>query len=167
LRLKAGYLEGLTAETVPAYLDRAKLVKAMGQKEIPELLKQLDEARTLKGDEARKVEGELLVLRDEHLERLLSLGAPGWLMTHAELAEVRPLDDEGPLAAADPRKADAATLKAREDTIVRNALKGGEPIAVIVLGASHDLTASVRAADPSCGYIRLTTKKVAELVDAR
>jgi hypothetical protein len=56
-------------------------------------------------------------------------------------------------AAGDPRKADAATLKARDDAIVRNALKGGEPVVVIVLGASHDLLAGIRAADPNCGYI--------------
>jgi hypothetical protein len=67
-------------------------------------------------------------------------------------------------AVADPRKADAATMKARDDAIVRNALKGGELVVVVVLGAGHDLTASVRAADPNCGYIRVATQKVAELV---
>jgi hypothetical protein len=80
------------------------------------------------------------------------------------LDEVRPLDDAEALATADPRKADAATLKARDDAIVRNALAGGEPVVVVVLGGGHDLAASVRAADPSCGYIRVTTDKVAELM---
>jgi hypothetical protein len=32
------------------------------------------------------------------------------LMMADDPAEVRPLDDPGPLAAADPRKADAATM---------------------------------------------------------
>jgi hypothetical protein len=47
---------------------------------------------------------------------------------------------------------------------VRNALAGGEPVVVIVLGAGHDLTESVRAADPRCGYLRVTTTKVRELL---
>jgi hypothetical protein len=51
---------------------------------------------------------------------------------------------------ADPGKADAATLKARDDAIVRNALKGGEPVVVIVLGVSHNQTESVRAVDSNC-----------------
>jgi hypothetical protein len=71
------------------------------------------------------------------------------------------------LAAADPRKADAATLKARDDAIVRNALAGGEPVVVVVLGGGHGLAESVRAADPHCGYVRVTTGKVAELMGGR
>jgi hypothetical protein len=34
---------------------------------------------------------------------------------------------------------------------------------VVVLGAGHDLKESIRAADPQCGYVRVVTKKVAEL----
>jgi hypothetical protein len=70
------------------------------------------------------------------------------------------------LVAADPQKADAATLKAHEESIVRNALAGGAPV-VVVLGGDHDLTESVRAADPHCGYLRVTTGKVAELMGGR
>jgi hypothetical protein len=69
--------------------------------------------------------------------------------------------------AADPWKADAATLKARDDAIVRNALAGGEPVVVIVLGGGHDLAASVRAADSHCDYVRVTIAKVAELMGGR
>jgi hypothetical protein len=93
----------------------------------------------------------------------VSVGAPGRLLMAGHLDEVRPLDDAEALAAADPRKADAATLKARDDAIVKNALAGGEPVVVVLLGGGHDLAASVRAADPNCGYIRVTTKKVGEL----
>src|SRR4051812_48387617 len=107
-------------------------MSAMGQKEIPELLKQLDVVRALKTDGARTIEREIQELLDGHYERLLSLGAPGWLLMGG-LAEVRPLDDAGPLAKGDPRKADAAALKARDDAIVRNALAGGEPVVVVVL----------------------------------
>jgi hypothetical protein len=37
--------------------------------------------------------------------------------------------------------------------ITRNALADGEPVVVVVLGGGHDLAASVRAADPHCGYL--------------
>jgi hypothetical protein len=80
---------------------------------------------------------------------------------------VRPLDDAEALAAAAPRKADAATLKAREDAIVRNALAGGEPVVIVVLGGGHDLAASVRAADPHSGYVRVTSRKAAGLMEGR
>jgi hypothetical protein len=97
----------------------------------------------------------------------VSVGASGRLLLAEGLEEVRPLDDAVALAAADPRKADAATMKASEDAIVRNALANGEPVVVIVLGGGHDLIESVRAADQSCAYIRVTTGKVAELMGGR
>jgi len=56
-------------------------------------------------------------------------------------------------------------MRAREDAMVRNALVGDEPVVVIVLGVGHDLAESVRAAEPSCGYIRVTTRKVTEMID--
>jgi hypothetical protein len=55
-------------------------------------------------------------------------------------------------------------MKAREDAIVKHALAGGEPVVVIVLGGGHDLAASVRAVDPHCGYLRVMTEKVRELL---
>jgi hypothetical protein len=53
------------------------------------------------------------------------------------------------------------------DAIRRNALAGGEPVVVIVLGVDHDLTENVRAADLHCGYVRVTTGKVAGLLGGR
>jgi hypothetical protein len=73
----------------------------------------------------------------------------------------------GHIRAAGPRNAGAATLKAGEDSIVRNAMKGGKLVVVVVLGAGHDLTESIWAQDPNCGYIRLMTHKVAELSGRR
>jgi hypothetical protein len=102
-----------------------------------------------------------------HRGQLLSVGAPGRLLLAGHLDEVRRLDDAEALAAADPRKADAATMKARDDAILRNALAGGEPVVVVVLGVGHDLAASVRAADPHCGYVRVATVKVAGLMGGR
>src|SRR5262249_10882137 len=147
-KLRAVYLEGLTADAVPAYRERAALVADMEKKEVPDLLARLDRVRGMRGEGARELERGGRALLDEHKTRLLLLGAPGQPLMAGELAEVRPLDDAGPLAAADPRQADAQTLKARDDALMANALAGGEPVVVIVLGSGHDLAASVRAADP-------------------
>jgi hypothetical protein len=106
-------------------------------------------------------------IKAAHREGVRSVGAPGRLLLAGELDEVRPLDNAAALAAADPRKAYVATVKAREDAIVRNDLAAGEPVVVIVLGAGHDLAESDRSADPHCGYISVTTGKVAELMGGR
>jgi hypothetical protein len=59
-------------------------------------------------------------------------------------------------------------MKARDDAIVRNFLAGGDdPIVLVVLGGGHDLAENVRAANPPCGYLRVTTKKVRELKGGR
>jgi hypothetical protein len=102
-----------------------------------------------------------------HREKLPSVGAPGRLLLAGVLEEVRPLDDADALAAADSRRADASTLKAPDNAIVRDALAGGEPVVEIVLGGGHDLAERVRAADPHCGYVRVTTGKVAGLMGGR
>jgi hypothetical protein len=98
-------------------------------------------------------------LRDRKLLRAISARCAVLL----DEAEVRPLDDADLLAAADSRKASTATMKARDDAIVRNALAGGEPLVVVVLGGGHDFTESIRAQNPRCGYIRVAMKKVLTL----
>jgi hypothetical protein len=79
---------------------------------------------------------------------------------------VRPLDGAEALVAANPRKADVTTMKARDDAIVRNALAGGAPV-VVMLGGGHDLAERVRAADPHCGYVRVTSGEAAGLMEGR
>jgi hypothetical protein len=69
----------------------------------------------------------------DHGENVRSVGAPGRLLLAGVLEAVRPLEDADVLAAADPRKADAATLKAPDEAIVKNALAGVESVVVIVL----------------------------------
>jgi hypothetical protein len=67
----------------------------------------------------------------------------GWLASK-RLAEVRPLDDAATLYAADPRRTggriDEAKVRARQAAIVRRVLAQPEPVVVLVLGGSHDLT---------------------------
>jgi hypothetical protein len=96
------------------------------------------------------------------------LPVPGDLLTVGEIEEVLPLDDAKLLEQAKPIttdgrvRLDPATLTAREDGIVNAAIAGG-PLAVIVLGGAHDLSASVRrVAAGRCEYIRVTTGRFRE-----
>jgi hypothetical protein len=77
-----------------------------------------------------------------------------------ELEEVLPLDDAETLDAAGPVFADgkvtfdSAKVAARRDAMVQRAL-AKDHAAVIVLGASHDLTDNVRGVvGEGCEYIR-------------
>jgi hypothetical protein len=54
---------------------------------------------------------------------------------------------------------DPATLEARNDAQVRAALAPG-PVAVIVLGASHDLTGAIEKHGGTTEYILVTTRAV-------
>jgi hypothetical protein len=165
--LKAVYLEGVTAETAAAYRERLAWLRQTDRKTIPALYALLLKGHARKSPEVGRVRDAYYGMQAAHREKLPGVGAPCRLLLAGGLEEVRPLDDAETLAAADPRKADAATLKAREDAIVKNALAGGDPVVVIVLGGGHDPAESVRAADPHCGYVRVTTGKVAELMGGR
>jgi hypothetical protein len=63
---------------------------------------QRKEAPAMKVEGARQIEKEIPATMAEHHERVLSVGAPGPLKMGGWV-EVRPLDEEGPLAAVDPR----------------------------------------------------------------
>jgi hypothetical protein len=165
--LKAVYLEGLTAETAAAYRERVAWLRQTDRKTIPALYALLLKEHDRKSPEVGRARDAYYAMQAAHREKLPGVGAPGRLLLAGGLEEVRPLDDAETLAAADPRKADAATLKARDDAIVRNALAGSELVVVVVLGGGHDLAESVRAVDPHCGYVRVTTGKVVGLMGGR
>jgi hypothetical protein len=99
---------------------------------------------------------------------LLELGAPARLLAGVELAEVLPLEDTRLLAEARPVGADgkirvdATRAEAREAAIVAAALRHG-PVAVIVLGGGHDLSAQVRRLGGGrCDHLRVTTARYRE-----
>jgi hypothetical protein len=163
LGLKAVYAEGVTTENEAAFREQVGMLRAMERQEIPILRKQLLDVDALKWPAASRVRQDITDLLEGHLLRLREVGAPGQLLIAGDLAEVLPLDDSHLLAEADPREAGRTALEARDRAIVRNALRRGEPVVIVVLGAGHDLTPWVRQQDPNCGYVRITTREVAWL----
>ena len=71
-----------------------------------------------------------------------------------------------PIAKDGEVKPDPARVKARQDAQVRAALKSG-PVAVIVLGSSHDQSDSMRAVSGQCAYLRVTTERSREVAQAK
>jgi hypothetical protein len=102
------------------------------------------------------------VILPRTVRALLGLGAPARLLAAGELAEVLALDEDGALEGAAARMASRklrlppAAMRAREDAMVRRL--ACHPLAVIVLGGAHDLSASVRELAPGAEYIRVTTR---------
>jgi hypothetical protein len=162
------YVEGLTEENLPEFVDRAFAVDEMGNGEIPDLLGQLADARAERNGKTAAIEQALAKATAEHEERLLALGAAGRLYMIGKL-HVLPLEDAAIYEKAKPRlvggkvQVHPRAAKVRADAMVRNVLRGDGELAVLVLGAGHDLTESIEEQDPRCEYIRVTTGKLAEL----
>ena len=101
---------------------------------------------------------------DDHKHRLLEMGAAGRLLISGELEDVLPLEDADALEKAKPIspsgdiRLDLGKIEARHNAQVKTVLKEGQ-VAVIVLGGSHDLSASVRRLGGDCEYLRVTTKR--------
>src|SRR5450755_4097992 len=106
----------------------------MEKSQITELRKQQGEVRQMiKGTEpktdrqmsAKKLEGEITEMIDQHHHRLLEVGVPGRLLIAGEIEEVLPLEDADALANARPitpdgkMRLDPAKLKARQDAQVK------------------------------------------------
>jgi hypothetical protein len=90
------------------------------------------------------------------------------LLVPGELEDLLPLDDAAAPVAAKPSGPggrptfDAAKEDARHDAVVKNT--AGEPVALIILGAAHELSGSVRRAG-GCEYVRVTTRRVREFAE--
>lgn len=96
---------------------------------------------------------------------LLHLGAAGQLLVTGTLRDVLPAEDVDAFAAADPFATgtpifDGSANDAREAAIVQR-LISGDPLAIIILGAAHDLSDAVRAVG-TCEYLRVFVTGVAE-----
>jgi hypothetical protein len=175
--LKRIFSEGFSPDELEAYREKIAVLKSMENDQIPQIRKQLDEVRRLiegstgeKKDKAKAIEVQLLALLDEHKHRLLEIGASGRLLISGELEDVLPLEDAVALEKAKPIspsggvKLDPVKLEARHDAQVKAMMKEG-PVAVIVLGGSHDLTASIKRFRGSCEYLRVTTKRFKEIAE--
>jgi hypothetical protein len=87
-----------------------------------------------------------------------------------ELGEVLPLEDAEALEKAKPLspsggvKLDPGKIEARNDAQVKTVMRAGTvTVAVILLGGSRDLSASIQRTDLNCEYLRVTTKQFREI----
>jgi hypothetical protein len=166
------FVEGLTEDNLPAFLEKVRDTDELGNEEIPRLLIQLAEARESGAGRGIGLEKELAVKTDQHRELLLTLGAAGRLCLVGKL-DVLPLDDEMVLEMAKSRLVrgkvvtNSRAAMARDRAMVQNILQSNEPIRVILLSAGRDLSERIEELDPHCGYVRVTTRKVAEIIGSR
>jgi hypothetical protein len=172
--LKRVYLEGLTAADMAdlpgrfAAVSEAAPHQADLRKQLAELRAVLDVAEpgSAKFKKAADLAKEVRGLLDAHRMEVLKLGAAGQLRLNGLLAEVLPLDDADLLAAAGPDKRgaiDADAAARRERAMVKNAFSAG-PVAIIVWGGSHDLTAAIRAMGADAEYVRVTQETYGRLI---
>jgi hypothetical protein len=159
--LRRVLVEGLTPEGVANY--RAILA---GFKGLEDRLAQLREGAVTPGGRAPDVDQQIEKMARDLREKTLEYGAAGRVWMRG-LVDVLPLDDADLLDAANPVRADGtvrldpARVEARHDGQVRRALARG-PVAVLVLGGAHDLSASVRrVGGGATEYVRLTPKRYA------
>lgn len=177
-RLKTVLAEGFSRGELEDYRDRIAVLRAMEKDQIPKIRNQLNDIRKLaegatgeKKEKAKAIEDDLLKLLNEHNARLLEMGASGRLLIAGELDNVLPLEDAAALKQAKPITAegkvelDPQKLEARHDAQVRAAMKEG-PVAVIILGGSHDLTQSVqRLGKGNTEYLRVTTTRFKDIAE--
>jgi hypothetical protein len=166
-RLRAAYIAGVTPDGVPEFHAKVAELAAKQRIDVPALRKQLADAAASKTEKARQAERELGAQLEAQRERMLGIGAAGRLLMAEELSEVRALDAPGTPPDIDLRKSSPSERKARDEAIARNALRGGEPVVVVILGADHDLSDGLRETAPRCAYVRVTTHKVRELLGGR
>jgi hypothetical protein len=167
--------EGLTKRDVLIFKAKIGVMKKL-ESELPGYRRDLADAKLrllelrkegqTDSDECRineKLADEIEALFYQHRLELLRIGTAGRLLMAGELAAVLPIENDAPFEAANPVGKDGSvTLDAkknerREDAQVRNLLKGG-PLVVVVLGGAHDLTDNIiRLADEKCRYVSVTT----------
>jgi hypothetical protein len=166
--LKRVFVEGLTPEGERAYRIHAEALVAWERDELPGLRQEVAEAENLAkkqgaaGELAKAIAAQTRDMIEAQQHDLLNLGAPARLLAAGELAEVLALDEDGALEGAAPRTASRklrlppAAMKAHEDAMVKRL--AGHPLAVVVLGGAHDLSASVKALAPGAEYLRVVPR---------
>jgi hypothetical protein len=162
--LKRLLAETVTDQGLDAFREQIALLRKTGQG-LARLMKQRAEVE----GKVEDLDRELAELTHGHNRRVLEFGVAGRLAID-QAADVLPLEDEQLLAAAHPVRPDGtvrldpAALEARHDSQVKAALARG-PVAVLVLGANHDLSAQVRRlGSGAVEYLRVTTRTVGRFV---
>jgi hypothetical protein len=145
--------EGLTVEGLSDFRDVMEKLRTT-DRELAGLRKQ---RAGLKGN-AEAIDRAIAQLVRGHRQQLLPYGAVGRL-TLDQAVDVLPLDDEAALIPALPIRPDPAKLDARREAQVRAVLASG-PVAVVALGASHDLSAAVTKLSGTVEYVQVTTSAV-------
>jgi hypothetical protein len=179
--LKTVHIERLTAEGVPEFKTRIAALKE-AEPHQDELRRQLADVQALlkqmadsgkEGTEryakAKEIEREFAGLLEQHRLELLELGAVARLLVAGELQRVLPLDDAKLLDAAKPRFHNGqmvpnhAANTAHQDAMAKALLKAG-PVAVAVLGGSHDLTDALnRQGAAGLEYLRVSVRAYKDL----
>ena len=150
LKIKQVFHEGFTAEQLPAYQKRIKVLKDF-KPYLPDGNSGLDQ-----------------LTRHEYQTDMLQIGAPGQLLIDGHIEAVLPAEDAEAYEAANPVQADGRIVfdekasEAREDAIVKNLMKVSGT-AVIVLGGAHDLSDNV---PEGVKLIELTVRGYGELTKA-
>jgi hypothetical protein len=105
--------------------------------------------------------------RLKHRAETLKMGAAVRLPVSGRLDAVLRLEDAKLLDATGPilpgGKQDSAAVADREAAMVKRALAAG-PVAVIICGGAHDLSAAVLGADQTAEYIRVATRGYLEAI---
>jgi hypothetical protein len=159
--------EGLTLDGLPQFSEAIAAFRETEQR-----LASLRKRRAgLAGDAAATIDQGIAEIAEGHRLQLLPYGVAGRLAID-QVAEVLPLDDIN-LLAARPLHPDgrigveSKEQEARHGSNVKAAQASGR-VAVIVLGASHDLTAAVRRlGGGTAEYVQVTTAAVERFAGAR
>jgi hypothetical protein len=179
--LRRVFCEGITKQELAIYQKKIAALRGMHGAKVPELGRQLDEVRGLKAaminagrdntagyQRMAAIERDIVSLMERYRLDLLELSAADRLLITDDIEEILPLDDREVLDANMPftpdgrLRLDPTKIEARHDAQVREALGRGS-FALVILGGSHDLGASVnRLTGGSCEYLRVTTRRFRE-----
>jgi hypothetical protein len=156
-------VEGLAPDGMPAYRKAIAALKWTDE-EVTKLILQNVQVRGKDLGADRKVDE----LYSGQQRELLEYGAAAKLAMHGSV-EVLPLEDQKLLEQAKPVRPDGSVkldtkkVEARHDAQVKGAMESG-PVSVLILGGSHDLSASVRKlGGGTTEYLRVTLKKYREI----
>jgi hypothetical protein len=141
--LERVWCEGATSASLPGFQDA---MDSLGQ--TAQDLHRLQKSRAgLKGN-AEAIDRKIAELVGGHRQQLLPFGVAGVLAVE-QLADVLHLDDKQKPEATKPLRPDGSVRldpenhEARHDGQVQEMRKSTDPVALIMLGASHDLSEAI------------------------